>query len=203
MIYRYFYNVIIMCIGLGLFFSLAGQKKALAMSQTQQLDPSVIDEYVTEQMTVLEIPGVAIGIVRGDQIEYMQGYGIADDTGRAMTPQTPFLVASFSKSITALGVMQLVDEGKIELDAPVQTYLPWFQVADAEYSPQITVRHLLNQTSGFSELEGDKRNLDKNFADDALENSIRELKSASLNSLPGTSFEYSNTNYDILVVCQS
>jgi CubicO group peptidase (beta-lactamase class C family) len=131
-------------------------------------------------MSNLGIPGLAIGIVRGDQILHVQGYGVADNAGRPMTAQTPFLVASFSKSITAVGVMQLVDEGKIDLDAPVQSYLPWLQVADAEYSAQITIRHLLNQTSGFSEVEGDKRNLEASFAEDALETSLRELKNQSL-----------------------
>lgn len=198
MFYQYLYGIVLLTLGLSLIFPFNGQAIALTMQQTSQLDTSAIDDYVTEKMDELKIPGVAIGIVRGDQIEYVQGYGIADDSGRAMTPQTPFLVASFSKSITATGVMQLADEGKIDLDAPVQTYLPWFEVADAEYSAQITVRQLLNQTSGFSELEGDKRNLDTNFADDALETSIRELKDQSLNSTPGTAFEYSNTNYDIL-----
>lgn len=198
MLYRYLYGIVLLTLILSLIFPFNGQATALTMHQTQELDTSVIDAYVTGQMNELKIPGVAIGIVRGDKIEYVQGYGIADDSGRAMTPQTPFLVASFSKSITATGIMQLADEGKIDLDAPVQTYLPWFEVADAEYSSQITVRQLLSQTSGFSELEGDKRNLDTNFSDNALEDSIRELKDQSLSSPPGTKFEYSNTNYDVL-----
>jgi len=198
MFYQYLYGILLLVLDLSLTFSFNGQTTALAMHNTQELDPSVIDTYVIGQMNELKIPGVAIGIVRGDQIVYVQGYGIADDLGRAMTPQTPFLVASFSKSITATGIMQLVDEGKIDLDAPVQTYLPWFEVEDTEYSSQITVRHLLTQTSGFSELEGNKRNLDTNFGKDALETSIRELNEQSLNSTPGTTFEYSNTNYDVL-----
>ena len=50
--------------------------------------------------------------------------------------------------------MQLVEAGKVELDAPVQRYLPWFRVADSQASAQITVRHLLNQTSGLSQVVG-------------------------------------------------
>ncbi len=64
------------------------------------------------------------------------------------TPQTPFFIGSLTKSFTALAVMQLVEAGKIELDAPVQRYLPWFRVADLWASARMTVRHLLNQTSG-------------------------------------------------------
>ncbi len=166
--------------------------------QPAQTPQQEIDAYITERMQALDIPGLAIAIVRGNQVEYMKGYGRADESGRAMTPQTPLLVASFSKPITALAVMQLVEQGKLELDAPVQTYLPWFRVADEAYSSQITVRHLLNQTSGFSEEEGYLRNLDTRFSEDALEASIRELENQALVHPPGTTFEYSNTNYDLL-----
>jgi len=149
-------------------------------------------------MNELDIPGIAIGIVRGDQVAYVQGYGVADDTGRVMTPDTPFLIASLSKSITAVGIMQLVEEGKIDLDAPVQTYLPWFRVADEDVSSKITVRHLLHQTSGFDERESYMRNLNTDPSDDALEKSIRALITADLNFTPGEAFEYTNTNYDVL-----
>jgi CubicO group peptidase (beta-lactamase class C family) len=157
-----------------------------------------IDAYIEGQMRALHIPGLAVAIVRGDQIEYVRGYGAADASGRPVTPQTPFLVASLSKSFTALGIMQLVEDGKINLDVPVQDYLPWFQVVDTEASAQLTVRHLLHHSSGFSELEGYKRNLDRNSADQALEASVQRLRKSRLNAAPGEVFEYSNTNYDIL-----
>lgn len=159
---------------------------------------AAIDTHVLEQMQQLGIPGVAVGIVRGDQIEYLQGYGSAGDDGRPVTPQTPFYIASLSKGITAAAVMQLVEAGRLELDAPVQRYLPWFRLADADAAARLTVRHLLAQTSGFSELDGYARNLDANMADDALEQSFRAMSGASLNAAPGVQFEYSNTNYDLL-----
>lgn len=159
---------------------------------------NAIDAYLEAQMREQKIPGLAVAIVRGEQIEYLRSYGVADETGRLVTPQTPFLIASLSKSFTALGVMQLVEAGEVELDAPVQEYLPWFQTADTRASEKITVRHLLHHTSGFSELEGYERNLDRNPADDALETSVRALSNARLNAAPGERYEYSNTNYDIL-----
>ena len=79
---------------------------------------------------------------------HQRGFGQARPGGEAPTPQTPFFIGSLTKSITALAVMQLVEAGKVELDAPVQRYLPWFRVADPQASAQMTVRHLLNQTSG-------------------------------------------------------
>ena len=114
---------------------------------------AAIDAYVTARMEQLRIPGAAIGIVKDDQILYLRGFGIADPSGRPVTPRTPFRLASVSKTITALAIMQLVETGKIELDAPVQRYLPWFRVASGtsstvEGSVLITVRHLLYHTSG-------------------------------------------------------
>ncbi|MEJ2708934.1 MAG: serine hydrolase [Anaerolineales bacterium] len=94
------------------------------------------------------IPGLALAIVKGDQIVYLKGYGRTDQSGRPVTPKTPFLIGSVTKPFTALAVMQLVEAGKVELDAPVQRYIPWFRVADPMASAQITVRMLINQTSG-------------------------------------------------------
>lgn len=167
----------------------------LAMAETPQPE---IDAYIEERMGALEIPGLAVAIVKGDQIAYVRGYGAADAAGRPVTPQTPFLIASLSKSFTALGIMQLAEEGKLDLDAPVHAYLPWFRVADPVASRQITIRHLLYQTSGFSELEGYQRNLERDSSDMALESSVRRLVGSKLKAPPGEKFEYSNTNYDIL-----
>ncbi len=78
------------------------------------------------------------------------GFGLADGAGRPITPQTPLLLGSLTKSFTAVAVMQPVEQGRVELDAPVRRYIPWFHVADPEASAQITVRHLLSHTSGIS-----------------------------------------------------
>ena len=71
-------------------------------------------------MRELRIPGLAVTIVHGDQVVYAQGYGVADASGQPVTPQTPMLLGSVSKGITALAIMQLVEAGQLDLDAPVQ-----------------------------------------------------------------------------------
>jgi CubicO group peptidase (beta-lactamase class C family) len=158
-------------------------------------DFAAIDTYIEAQMKELRIPGLSLGIVQGDQIIHIKGFGIADPSGRAVTPQTPFHIASLGKPMTGVAIMQLVEQGKIELDAPVQRYLPWFQVADEAASAQITVRHLLYHTSGLPQtvdfpyaLRGDDR-------PDALEARVRELRTVQLNRPVGASYEYSNTGY--------
>ena len=144
------------------------------------------------------IPGLALGIVQGDQIVHLKGFGQADASGRPVTPQTPFILASVSKPITALAVMQLVEQGKLELDAPVQRYLPWFRVADPDASSQITVRHLLSHTSGLPESADVALLTSTDTSDGALERQVRDLHSVQLNRPVGATFEYANVNYATL-----
>ena len=106
---------------------------------------------------------------------YLHGYGQAAPDGRAVTPQTPFMIGSVTKSFTALAIMQLVEAGQVELDVPVQTYLPWFRVADPQASAQITLRHLLNQTSGFSKGSGVQELMASDLSDAAIEAAVRRL----------------------------
>lgn len=164
-------------------------------SRTQQAetDFAAIDAYITEQMNDLGIPGMALGIVQDGQIVHLQGFGVADSSGRKVTPQTPFYIGSLSKSFTALAVMQLVEEGKVDLDVPVQTYLPWFELADKDASAKITVRNLLNQTTGISTKDGMR------FwaSQQGLEETVRGLGDLPLSQPVGTAFQYSNINYSI------
>ncbi len=157
-----------------------------------------IDRYIEEQMKSTKIPGAALAIVKGDSILHIRGFGIADPSGRPVTPETPFVLGSTTKSFTALAIMQLVEKGKIELDLPVQYYLPWFRVADPKASAQITVRHLVNHTSGLTESEGRKGLADRDTSAGALEKHARVLRKARLRGKVGTRFEYSNSNYIIL-----
>lgn len=150
-----------------------------------------IDEYVTEQMDGSRIPGTSLAIVEGDQIVHSRGFGESGST--PITPQTPFAIGSLTKSFTALAIMQLVEGGKVALDDPVQRYVPWFKVADTGPEAQITVRHLLNQTSGLSRATGIRPLLEEN--DDTIEQYVRNLRDARLNRPVGESFEYSNANY--------
>ncbi len=157
-----------------------------------------IDAYIEEQMRRLRIPGVSLAIVEGDKIVHLRGFGKARPGGEAPTPQTPFFIGSLTKSFTALAVMQLVEAGKVELDAPVQRYLPWFRVADPEASAQMTVRHLLNQTSGLPVLLGMANLGNFDNRPDAAEHQVRELASFKPTRPVGSKFEYTNANYNVL-----
>ncbi|WP_231500055.1 serine hydrolase [Saccharothrix sp. NRRL B-16314] len=101
------------------------------------------------------IPSAAIGVLReGELTEFAVGVKNVE-TGEPATTDTVYQCGSMTKTWTALAFMQLVDEGKVDLDEPVRTYLPGFTVADPDASAKVTPRHLLNHTNGIEEAYGD------------------------------------------------
>ncbi|MFR9776148.1 serine hydrolase domain-containing protein [Micromonospora sp. MS34] len=137
-------------------------------------------------------PGIAVAITKGDRVLHVGGYG-HDSSGAAVTATTPMPVASVSKSFTALAVLQLVEAGRVELDAPVRRYLPDFRVDDAR-GPRITVRELLNQTSGITDRTLREKSLPQ---PDSLEAAQQRARVATLATDPGTGYAYTNTNYHL------
>ena len=162
-----------------------------AAARSGSPDVARIDAFITSQMQADHIPGVALGVVHGSQVIHVRGFGVANSTGRAVTPQTPFLLGSITKSFTAMALMQLVEAGKIDLDAPVQRYLPEFHVADLKASAQITVRNLLNHTSGMPTGAGETAALQT----ETLEQFVRSLSTVALTAPVGKTFQYCNANY--------
>lgn len=190
------FKIILKCL-VGILILTLNYDKAYAESNEITLNYGRIDSYIEKEMEQCRIPGLALGIVKNNEVIYLKGYGIADPSGREVTPQTPFLIASLSKSFTAMAIMQLVDEQKLDLDEPVQTYIPWFKVADPQASSEITVRQLLNHTSGIgtdaeyeiATLRGD---------DTSIEQLVRKMSKLKLTKKVGESFQYNNANYIIL-----
>ena len=113
---------------------------------------AALASLIQHEMNQEQLPAFSIALVDGSEIVWAQGFGYQDPEHKIpATAHTVYRVGSVSKLFTDIGIMQLVEAGKISLDAPVQKYLPWFEV-DARLVPgaasTITVRHLLNQTSG-------------------------------------------------------
>lgn len=179
-----------------LVFTLASftLRPLMAASQPNGLDVARIDTFVREQVQRQGLPGLALALVDGDQIVYMGGYGKADQSGRAVTPQTPFVLASASKPLTALAILQLVEAGKVELDAPVQRYIPEFRVADPVASGQITVRHLLQHTSGIPEAGCQSYR----FGAKTLADFVAALQPVELAAPVGARHFYCSGNYNLL-----
>jgi CubicO group peptidase (beta-lactamase class C family) len=153
-------------------------------------DLDKFDAYIQTYLRQHTIPGVAVSVIHGTNVVFAKGYG------EGITQKTPFILASLSKSFTAIAIMQLVESGKLDLESPVRRYLPWFQVADAEASGKITLRHLLHHVSGISTRAG---RLDASGAIGVNAQSlVRWYRQVRLTAAPGTRFQYSNANYNIL-----
>lgn len=166
-----------------------------AFAQVAPANFDEVDAYISAKMEEFGIPGAALVIVQDDQIVHLRAFGVADASGHLVTPQTPFFTGSTGKSITALAIMQLVEAGRIKLDANVQTYLPWFRVADAKASQIISVRQLLNMMSGIPRSIGQEQLANDDVSDSAIENNVRALAKIELIAPPGEQYEYSNANY--------
>lgn len=157
-----------------------------------EIIPATIDAAVQSYREVTGVPGVAVALTRGRTVIHTAGYGNTAQ-GDAVTDRTVMAVASVSKSMTALTVLQLVDAGRIQLDVPVRSYLPEFTLAD-ERVAQVTVRQLLHHTSGMSDRTY------KSFSGPAarnLQEAVASMRTARLAADPGTRFEYHNPNYQV------
>ena len=168
---------------------------------TTAASDAALDAYLRSQLDELSLPGLSAAVVRGGVIEHLVAMGEADGAGRPMTAQTPVHLASISKGFTALAIMQLVQAGKIRLDDPVVTYLPWFRLADEAASKEITVAQCLHHTSGIPVGNFD---LQLNFkaaniaGSTPVEQGVRSLATVALRARPGASFEYTNLGYNVL-----
>lgn len=153
-----------------------------------------IDAFVESERVGSRIPGIALALVQDGRVTAVRGYGTAGG-GRPVTGSTPFPIGSLTKSFTAVLVRQLVDAGRIDADAPLQRWLPWFTMADAPAAGRITVRHLLNHTSGLSRADGLRAVLD---GGDSIDELARTVAGLALTAPPGERYQYSNLNFVLL-----
>ncbi len=137
-----------------------------------------ITKFMEKSLDMYNIPGTSLAILENGEMIYQNQWGILSD-GSNVTADTPFLIGSLSKPITSLAIMMLVEDSKIKLDEPIQSYIPSFTY-QTDSSKQITVLHLLEQTSGISELEGLKVT-DKDWPKEgAINQAIKELSGVVL-----------------------
>ena len=155
-----------------------------------------IDVVIDREMPASGVPGLAYAVVTDGEITAVGARGVVrqgEDT--EVTPDTPFLTGSVSKSFTALSVMQRVEAGDIDLDATLESYLPAFS---GRPSGAVTIRQLLTHTSGWSTLQGNTSHSDGSDGTDELARRVDRLAEMTPAHAAGDWWEYSNTNYEIL-----
>jgi len=109
----------------------------------------VVEVWLDSVQAYERIPAISAGVVSGDSLVWSRGFGTIDaDHKVAATPQTIYSICSISKLFTSISLMQLYEAGKVRLDEPVTTYLPWATIQPAADSGPITLRGLLTHSSG-------------------------------------------------------
>jgi CubicO group peptidase (beta-lactamase class C family) len=112
-----------------------------------------LDRLAVEAFNRQPLAGLALGVVRDGELVYERGLGFADvEARRPVTADTVFRIGSISKTMTAIAVMQLVEQGRVGLDDPVNEHLRGYRVEHRSGSPPVTIRHLLTHTGGLGEL---------------------------------------------------
>src|SRR2546425_8687981 len=137
-------------------FTLAGAVCAAASPLRAQALPRDFDTYVARTTQQFQVPGIAIAVVKGGRVVLAKGYGVRRlGEPVPVDERTLFGIASNTKAFTATAIGLLVEEGKLQWDAPVVNYLPWFQMYDPFVTRELTVRDLLVHRSGLGLGAGD------------------------------------------------
>jgi CubicO group peptidase (beta-lactamase class C family) len=150
-----------------------------------------LEKSITRHMDTAQVPGLALAIVREQELLYARGFGLTsvEDGGIPVTPQTLFRIGSTTKSLTGTALLRLVEAGRLELDCPLKEYIDWLTFNEPAVAEKITLRMLLSHTSG---LPTDVPLRDRRHPE-GLETFIREqLPLCPLVAEPGKLFAYSN-----------
>jgi CubicO group peptidase (beta-lactamase class C family) len=151
-----------------------------------------IAELVTAKMRAYHVPGVAIGVLRNGQVTTRAFGETGVDHPLSITADTIFPLASISKTVTTTAMMRLIEQGRVELQAPVRRYLPDVRVQDEEASRDVTIWHLLTHTSGW---EGQLSASD--FGEDTLKRFVAGLSTNMQLAPPGTAWSYNNAGFGV------
>ncbi len=121
-------------------------------SGLSQADIDSLSRLIEGEMQTQNIPGLSVALVKGDRTLWQAGFGIADlSTGRKVTADTPFIIASISKAVTYINLLQLYDQGRVQLDVDINQYLP-FSVRNPNFPDQvITIRMLMTHMSSLKD----------------------------------------------------
>jgi CubicO group peptidase (beta-lactamase class C family) len=156
-----------------------------------------VDDFVRATMEEQNIPGISIAVVRDGKRARVQGYGLANiELEVPVTPDTIFQSGSLGKQFTAAGILLLAEEGKLKLDDPLALHFPrgpatWHR---------ITIRHLLNHTSGISDSQDDAYEPRRDYTEEEF---LKISWKFPLEFTPGSQWSYCDTGYMILGILTS
>ncbi|MGB6874884.1 MAG: serine hydrolase domain-containing protein [Candidatus Acidiferrales bacterium] len=183
-----------------LFLCLSGFSAPIAFAQTAAAPALASQPYaeahahaIGNELLARGIPGLAVAVAVDGHLVYAEGFGYADLEERVPAwPTTKFRIGSISKTLTAAALMQLVEQGKIDLDAPVQKYVPSFPDKGAKITPRLLAGHL----AGIRHYKGDEFFITHHY--DSVLEGLKIFENDPLVSPPGTAFHYSSYGFDLL-----
>jgi len=153
-----------------------------------------IEQLVQEQMSRDSIPGLSVAIVRGGGAIWTRGFGLADvENSLAVTPKTVFRLASISKPISGTAAVAMAEAGQLDLDAPIQRYVPSFPEKSGGV---ITPRLLLGHLSGIRQFQGAEADITHHYPN--LTEPLAIFANDPLLSEPGTAYNYSSLGFTLL-----
>lgn len=183
---------------LGSFLLIVATSLPLVAQQKSRLTNqqiASIDSTISTMMAKYQVPGVSVAVAKGSVIVWSKGYGKVDlENDVPAKPTTVYRLASVSKSITAVAVMQLVEKGKIDLDVPIQKYVPSFP----QKKYPITTRQLLGHLSGVRHYSGEDEFNMKEYG--SLSESLEIFQNDTLLHKPETRLTYTTYGYVLLGV---
>ena len=172
---------------------------AIQISGAQSPPVAAVDDYIALQLHDQHIPGLALAAIRDGQLVKSQGYGLANiELNVPVKPETVFQLGSIGKQFTATAILLLAEDGKLSLDDKIAEYFP---TAPRAWK-NITIRHLLNHTSGLADYTDDKYvrpgGLIPLHAELTDEEIFHRFTTLPFDFKPGEKWKYSNTGYAIL-----
>lgn len=167
----------------------------VATSLSASAPAADLDRFIEAELAASAAPGIAYSQVDNNVVT-ARGFGKKKQgEGEPVTENTPFPIGSVTKSFTALAIMQLVEDGRLGLDDPISRHLTSFAGTPAS---NVTLRQLLNHTSGYSTVQGNSQHGNSDAATLTLSGYADELAAIVPVHPPGTVWEYSNANYQLL-----
>ena len=163
---------------------------ALVATQDAQFDQMAA--LVQQKMSEYGVPGVGFAVLKNGQLT-ARGFGVSNvDNPQPITPDTIFALASISKTVTTTAMMRLVEQGKVDLNAPVKRYLPDFKVQDETTANTVAIWHLLTHTPGW---EGQLTAADRGSL--TLANFIESIRDLPKLAEPGEVWSYNNAGFNV------
>lgn len=161
-----------------------------------------IDATVEKALRQHNVPGASVAVMKNGAVSWARGYGMADPAqGTPVTPATVFDAASIAKPVTAWGIMTLVEDGVLDLDAPIEHYVTRWHLPPSEFDQdQITIRRILSHTAGLS-TDGDT-GVDPGAyvptVEEALNGAVLGMRPLHVAYPPGEDYHYSSVGYTLL-----